>query len=149
MNEFSLASQILETVLDYVNEEPSREVRTIKLEIGELMCIDADQLRFCFDSIKQLTPVKNATLSIHFMPAEIKCHGCQYAGRPKYMEAPISGQPVATLQCPKCGRVAEASHGHDCVIKSIKFESTIPETPTPTPAESIFPTYAFDFFAEG
>lgn len=55
------------------------------------------------------------------MPAAVRCPHCAYEGSPKYWEGALSAALVPTLQCPECGRAAEAVAGHDCAIKSIKY----------------------------
>ena len=49
-----------------------------------------------------------------------------YRGRPKYWEDALSDTPVATLQCPNCGKAVSAIEGQACAIKSVKFLQTEP-----------------------
>jgi Zn finger protein HypA/HybF involved in hydrogenase expression len=85
------------------------------------MCVEAEQLRFCFDSIKQETALNDAVLEIQFIPAVVKCRECDYEGGPKYWDGVLSGASIATLQCPRCGKAAEAIQGRDCAIKSVQM----------------------------
>ena len=121
MHEFSIATQILESVLEFAEARPSEEVLKVRLEIGELMCVEAEQLRFCYDSIKTGTALENSCLEIAFAPAVVKCPHCQYEGPPKYWEGVLAEASIATLQCPQCGKAAAAIAGHDCAIKSIQL----------------------------
>jgi hydrogenase nickel incorporation protein HypA/HybF len=123
MHEFSIATRILDDVLAFVDEHEGAEILQIRLEIGELMCVEAEQLRFCFDSIKQLTPLQNASLAIEFVPAVVQCRHCDYRGRPKYWEGALAQAVIATLQCPQCGKSAEAIEGHDCAIRSVQMSA--------------------------
>jgi hydrogenase nickel incorporation protein HypA/HybF len=121
MHEFSIATQILESVLEFAGARPSAEVVKVRLEIGELMCIEAEQLRFCYDSIKQETVLKNSSLEIEFVPAVVQCPHCQYEGSPKYWDGVLASASIPTLQCPKCGKAAAAIRGHDCAIKTVQL----------------------------
>jgi hydrogenase nickel incorporation protein HypA/HybF len=127
MHEFSIATQILESVLEFAQKHESAEVLKVRLEIGELMCVEAEQLRFCYDSIKVETVLRNSELEIEFAAAVVKCSHCKYQGPPKYWSGVISEASIPTLQCPKCGKAAQAILGHDCAIKSIQlFDSKGP-----------------------
>jgi hydrogenase nickel incorporation protein HypA/HybF len=119
MHEFSIATQILETVQEFSESHGNAEILRVRLEIGELMCVEAEQLRFCFDSIKQGTALNDAVLEIECLRALVKCRECGYQGSPKYWDGVLSDTSIATLQCPQCGKAAEAIQGRDCAIKSV------------------------------
>jgi hydrogenase nickel insertion protein HypA len=121
MHEFSIATQILEDVLEFAAAHPSREVLTVRLEIGELMCVEPEQLKFCYDSIKTGTALKNSALELHSVAAVVACPHCNYEGAPKYWDGGLAAGAIATLQCPKCGKTARATQGHDCAIKSVQM----------------------------
>jgi hydrogenase nickel incorporation protein HypA/HybF len=121
MHEFSIATQILETVQEFSESHGNAEILRVRLEIGELMCVEAEQLRFCFDSIKQGTALNDAVLEIECLRALVKCRECGYQGSPKYWDGVLSDTSIATLQCPQCGKAAEAIQGRDCAIKSVQM----------------------------
>jgi hydrogenase nickel incorporation protein HypA/HybF len=121
MHEFSIATQILESVLEFSEARHGRDVLRVRLEIGELMCVEAEQLRFCYDSIKLGTALENSTLDIEFAPAVVNCPHCDYEGPPKYWDGVIAGASIPTLQCPDCGKAAAAIQGHDCAIKTVQL----------------------------
>ena len=122
MHEFSIATQILDSVLEFAESRPSQEVLKVRLEIGELMCVEAGQLRFCYDSIKLNTSLENSSLEIESAPAVVQCEHCQYEGKPKYWEGVLASASIPTLQCPQCGQAAEAIRGHECAIKSVQLK---------------------------
>jgi hydrogenase nickel incorporation protein HypA/HybF len=121
MHEFSIATQILDSVLEFALARPSQQVLKVRLEIGEMMCVEAEQLRFCYDSIKKETALENSDLEIAFLPAVVQCPHCQYEGSPKYWDGALAGVSIPTLQCPQCGKAAETIQGHDCAIKTIQL----------------------------
>jgi hydrogenase nickel incorporation protein HypA/HybF len=125
MHEFSIAAQILETVQEFSDSRGNAEILRVRLEIGELMCVEAEQLRFCFDSIKQGTALNDAVLEIECIRAVVKCQECGYQGSPKYWDGVLSDTSIATLQCPQCGKAAEAIQGRDCAIKSVQMADPI------------------------
>jgi hydrogenase nickel incorporation protein HypA/HybF len=110
-------------VLEFVEARQPGEVLKIRLEIGELMCVEAEQLRFCFDSIKKETDLNSSSLEIATVPAVVKCPHCTYEGPAKRWDGGLSNGSIATLQCPACGKAAQAIQGHDCAIKSIQLSN--------------------------
>jgi hydrogenase nickel incorporation protein HypA/HybF len=121
MHEFSIATQILESVMEFAEAHLDKEIVTVRIEVGELMCVQREQLQFCYDSIKTNTSLQNSTLEISAVAAVVNCPGCHYEGEPKYWDGAMTGAPIATLQCPQCGKAAEAIQGNDCAIKSVQL----------------------------
>lgn len=123
MHELSIATTIMEDVLDFVTARQVSKVLRVRLAIGELTCIQAEQLKFCYESITTETALGGSTLEIEQVPARVKCTHCTYEGPPKYWTESLAGAPVPTLQCPQCGKSAEAAQGHECAIQSIQYVS--------------------------
>ena len=120
MHEFSIATDIAEAVSEFAQTHPGKEILKIRLQIGELTCVAAEQLKFCYESIVKETTLENSLLEIEVLPAAIKCSHCHYTGKPRYWDGALTNA-VATLECPQCGLAAEATRGHECTIKAIQF----------------------------
>jgi len=123
MHELSIAASIVESVLDFVNERNISQVRKVRLAVGELTCVQDEQLRFCYESLVRETAIKESDLEIQRLRAEVKCPHCRYEGPPRYWDEALNGEAVPTLQCPQCGKAAEAVRGHECAIRSIQYVS--------------------------
>ena len=121
MHELSIASAIVEHVLDFAESDPPKKILGVRLLIGELSCIEPEQLSFCYAAITKETAIENSTLEIERVEAEVSCPNCSYRGRPKFWEDALSDVVVATLQCPSCGKAAEAVQGHECTIRTIRY----------------------------
>jgi hydrogenase nickel incorporation protein HypA/HybF len=121
MHELSIASSLVESVLDFATTPPPKKVLKVLLQIGELTCVEPDQLQFCYTSIIPETAIEGSTLEIERVPAQVRCPHCGYAGAPKYWDDAQAGAPVATLQCPTCGKAVETTNGHDCTIRNIRY----------------------------
>jgi hydrogenase nickel incorporation protein HypA/HybF len=117
MHELSVASAVVDSVLEFVAERSIKRVIAVRLAIGELSHVEEEQLRFCYTAITQETPIRDSALEIERVPALVRCHHCDYA---------LSAAPVATLQCPNCGGAVEPVEGTDCAIKSVRFVSHDP-----------------------
>ena len=121
MHEFSIASGIVEAVQAFAEAHGVRKIVEVRMVVGELTCVEAEQLKFCFGAITHDSALEDAVLEIDTGPAAVRCPHCGYAGRPKYWDGALSAASVPTLECPGCGRAAEPTAGHDCSIKSIKY----------------------------
>jgi hydrogenase nickel incorporation protein HypA/HybF len=123
MHEFSIASGVVETVLEFAEARGIARVTEVRMAIGELTCVESDQLRFCFQSITAETALEGCALETETVPAIVRCPECTYQGPAKYWDEALVAVPFPTLQCPQCGRTVEAVEGRECSIKSIKFVS--------------------------
>lgn len=121
MHELSIASAIVESVLDFAEKQHATRVIAVRLAIGEFTHIEAEQVRFCFQAIAKGTVLEEAVLEIERADAAVQCRHCGYAGPPKYWDGALAGTLVPTLQCPTCGKTAEPAEGQECSIKTVKF----------------------------
>ena len=121
MHEFSIASEIVETVLAFAESRGIRRIGEVRMTVGELTCVEVDQLKFCFGAITKDSALEEAVLEVDIADAAVRCPHCGYEGPPKYWEGARAAAFLPTLECPQCGRAAEPMAGHDCAIKSLKY----------------------------
>src|ERR1700684_3282137 len=98
MHELSIASAVVDSVLEYLDAHEVKRVMTVRLAVGELSHVEAEQLRFCYMAITQETAMENSTLEIESVPAIVECPCCSYRGRPKYWGDAISSAPIPTQE---------------------------------------------------
>lgn len=120
MHELSIASGLVEKLLEFAAKNPDKKIIEVRLAVGELSHIEEEQFRFCYGAITAETPLEGSALEIEKIDAMVICSHCSYRGRPKYWDGALSGIPVATLECPSCGKVTEATDGKECAIKSLR-----------------------------
>jgi hydrogenase nickel incorporation protein HypA/HybF len=123
MHELSIASSIVDHVLEFAETPPAKKVLKVIVRIGELSCVEPEQLIFSYQAITKETPLEESTLETEQTPARVACGSCGYEGSPKYWDDARgdAGVAIATLQCPKCGHAAGIAEGNDCVIKTIRY----------------------------
>ena len=121
MHELSIAATIVEDVLEFAEKQGVSRVMKVRLVIGELTCVQSEQLKFCYESVTRETVLADSELNIETVPARVKCSHCGYEGPPKYWMESLADVPLATLQCPTCEMAAEAIEGHECAIKTIQY----------------------------
>ncbi len=121
MHEFSIASGLVEKLLDFAEKNPDKKIVEARVAIGEFTLIEEEQLRFCYESIITELPLAGSSLKIEPVLGEVACPHCSYNGPPKYWEGALHGVPVATLECPDCGKATRVTEGEECAIRSIRF----------------------------
>jgi hydrogenase nickel incorporation protein HypA/HybF len=121
MHELSIASSLVESVLEFLETHKVTKVVAVRLATGELTCVDAEQLRFCYNSVTEGTAIEESELEIEQTEAVVRCPHCNYQGPPKYWDGALSSAYIPTLQCPECEKAAEAIEGHECTIRTIKY----------------------------
>ena len=125
MHEFSIASGLVEKLLDFAEQNPDKKIVEVRVAIGEFTLIEEEQLRFCYESIISEMPIAGSSLTIEPVLGKVACTHCGYNGPPKYWDGILRGVPVATLECPSCGKAAEATEGNECAIRSIRYQPNV------------------------
>ncbi len=105
----SFALTVLENVVRIAEEKRARTVTKIRLEIGELLLINPEQLEFCFRAISRETVAEDAELDISVVKAKVTCSNC---GKEK---------PTPYGLC-ECGGRMVVRGGKEIVLKSIVME---------------------------
>ena len=121
MHELSIVTGIVESVLDFAQKQRVTKVVRVRLAVGELTCVQSEQLKFCYQSVTNETPLADSELEIETILARVNCPKCGYEGPPKYWMHSLADTPLATLQCPTCGGMVEAIAGHECAIKTVQY----------------------------
>ena len=124
MHEFSIASGLVEKLLDFASANPDKKIVEVRVAIGEFTQIEEEQLRFCYESIITEMPIAGSTLLIEAVLAKVACPNCSYSGPPKYWDGALHGGPVATLECPACGQATRITEGEECAIRSVRYAQT-------------------------
>jgi hydrogenase nickel incorporation protein HypA/HybF len=78
MHEVALIESILDAVRARLGQ---RRVVRVRLEIGRLMAVSPDAMRFAFASCTEGTPLAGARLEIDEIAARGRCRACARAGR--------------------------------------------------------------------
>jgi len=120
MHEFSIAAEMVDNVLEFSRAHPDVEMLSVRVQIGELTCIEPEQLCFCYESITRQTPLEGSQLEIETVKAIVRCRRCGYEGSPVYWNEAVVGVGIATMQCPECGSSARPVQGHECLLRTVQ-----------------------------
>jgi hydrogenase nickel incorporation protein HypA/HybF len=129
MHEWALAEAVIAAALQVAEKEELREVKEVKIKVGELQQIELDILEF---ALSQLKPPKfeHTKFSIQVAKAELKCRVCGYKW---FFEKEKMDENAAEaihfvpeiahvyIKCPKCGSPDfEMLEGRGVWLESIK-----------------------------
>lgn len=113
MHEMALCEGIRCIVVDQAAERNFARVKTLRLEIGALACVEKGAMEFAFDIVMRGSPAEGATLQFIDLPAKAKCFDC------------TSEVEVETRldHCPKCNSAKLLPLGGDEMrIKDMEVE---------------------------
>ncbi|MCG8314185.1 MAG: hydrogenase maturation nickel metallochaperone HypA [Pseudomonadales bacterium] len=113
MHEVSLCEDILQIMCDAAREQHFTHVLKVKLAIGELSCVEAEALTFCFQSVCKGTLAESAELEIVAIPGKATCGDC---GQTSVIETRYD-------PCPHCGGIAmNIVQGDEMKINALEVE---------------------------
>jgi len=121
LHEFSVTSQIVQSVLAEAENRKAKKVTEVHLTIGKLTFLGLEQVRFAYEALTKGTILEDSKLVIEEQEGVVKCNHCGYEGGFKYEDDPLYHVPLPTLKCPQCGSVVNIAAGKECTIKSIKM----------------------------
>jgi hydrogenase nickel incorporation protein HypA/HybF len=121
VHEFSVTSQIVDSVLKEAEKHGARKVVQVNLAIGKLTFLGIEQVRFAYKLLVKGTKAEKSRLVIKEKDGIVKCSRCGYEGDFKYEDNPMYHVPMPTLKCPKCDGIVDIVGGKECTIESIKL----------------------------
>ncbi len=111
MHEMSITLETVKLVVEQAQQQGFKKVTAVWLEIGELSCIEADAITFCFDIATRDTLAEGAKLHIIIVPGEAWCFQCD-----KHVLLPKRGEA-----CPDCGGYQlNVMQGNELRVKEIE-----------------------------
>jgi hydrogenase nickel incorporation protein HypA/HybF len=120
MHELSIAQSILEIVREYVPEQGSAEVQSVKVRLGNLSGVVPESLEFCFSALISDTPWREAKLNFEHVPTEVDCLEC---GKRSRIEEPL-------FLCPECnGNKIKLISGAQLQVVEIELTERCAEIP--------------------
>ena len=122
MHELSIASAVVDSVLEFVAERSVKRVISVKLAVGELTQVEEEQLRFSYMAITQETPIQDSELEIERVAAVVLCRECGYSGRPKYWDDALAVAPIHVGSGTRTKIIEAAMHAVPVVSTTIGAE---------------------------
>ncbi len=105
----SFAQSLIDNVVRIAEEKGAKKVSKVVVEIGKLLMLNPEQLKFCYEVVSKGTIAENSELELIEVKPIIKCSICG-----KEYDTPFA-------IC-DCGGVLTVEGGKDAVIKKIEME---------------------------
>ncbi len=122
MHEFSIAKELVTTLLLEAESNKVITIIRVEVEIGEVSFLQEDQLVQSFDIIKKDFPVmQDAQMVVLKKPLKVKCAACGYLGKAVYNDDRFHFM-IPILRCPECDSGVQVVDGKDILIKNIEAE---------------------------
>jgi hydrogenase nickel incorporation protein HypA/HybF len=129
MHEWALAEAVIAAASEIARKEGLKEVREVKIKVGELQQIELDILEFALSQLKP-AKFKDAKFNIEVARAELKCRVCghKWVFRKEKLDESTAEAihfvpeiAHAYIKCPKCGSPDfEILEGRGVWLESIK-----------------------------
>ncbi|MCD6538964.1 hydrogenase nickel incorporation protein HypA [Candidatus Bathyarchaeota archaeon] len=112
MHEWALAEAVISTISRLAESEGLREIKEVKLKIGELQQIELEVFKFALTQLRDSSLLKNAKFNIEVVNAEIKCRNCGFKWSLEKEKIDRDAAEAihfipevihAFIRCPKCG----------------------------------------------
>ena len=119
MHELSIAQKIIENAIKSAQEHNTKKVEKITLNIGKLLMLNPEQLKFGLELLSKDTICEGMEIEIKFIPAKIKCKNNHITS----ISPDVEFLDIAKhLKCSKCSEEVEIIEGRGLIIKKIVAE---------------------------
>ena len=126
MHEYSIATSIVETVLELAKQQNAKKIIEVRMKIGKLRVISVDQLKFSYEILSKNTLLQGSQLNIQEVAGSVKCPNCGYANEIETSDDSFHfGMP--SMVCPSCGDNLSIEDGYECLITKVRMLIPTPE----------------------
>jgi len=123
MHEFSIASQIWESVAKAARQHGGGRVVSITLELGELNLIEDEQLRFWIKELGARDGSPDVHLKISKAKGRVRCSDCGAEGEPGLPAGELDHFLPLAMSCQACGsRGVIVAGGRELKVVSARIE---------------------------
>ena len=119
MHEYSIMSQIVQTVIIEVEARNAIKVKAVNLEVGELTFLGKDQMEFAWEALTEEGILKGTELRIEGKDSLVECSSCGFKGPLPVQEEESMKHFIPRFCCPKCQGKLTILEGKECIIKNI------------------------------
>jgi hydrogenase nickel incorporation protein HypA/HybF len=119
MHEFSVMSQVVDSILEEAKKHEATKVESVDIELGEYTMLGEEQLRFAFQVLSKDTILAHASLNIRQVKGMVRC-ACGYEGRVQVGDDTLH-KIAPILECPKCKGAAQITEGRECLVRNIRL----------------------------
>ena len=115
MHEMSIATALLEGVIEAAERAGASRVTSVVLQVGAFKLVVPEAMQMAWEAVREGTLADGATLHLEEVPAEARCRRCDQRFRPEI---------DYSFLCPQCEKAdVEIVAGDDIVLRSLEFET--------------------------
>ncbi|MFP4588440.1 MAG: hydrogenase maturation nickel metallochaperone HypA [Candidatus Acetothermia bacterium] len=119
MHEYSVATELIETLEQQVEEEKLVRAIKVHLRLGELRLISKEALEQAYEVLVEDTLLKDSCLEFEEVAIEISCKECNFKGPVEYEDDPAFHFSTPVLSCPQCGGSVEIIKGRELEVRTL------------------------------
>ena len=122
MHEFSVMTQIVQSILKEIEKNKLMSVEEVHLDIGTLTFLGETQVKFAYQVLTNDNILKNSKLLIKIKKPIVECKSCGYSGDIQYETFGVKHSmnlSIPKFSCPKCKRQVKVIQGQECTITRI------------------------------
>jgi hydrogenase nickel incorporation protein HypA/HybF len=120
VHEFSVATSLVEALLEIARKQSSSKVVEVQLKVGKLRLLSLEQLKFSYDILAKGTILEGSRLKIEETPGFAKCPKCGFTEQLETSDATFHfGLP--RMNCPRCATPLSIEGGDECLITKVRM----------------------------
>ncbi len=119
MHEYSLANELIKTLMDQVPEEKLERARKVHLRLGELRVLSREALSQAYQVITEDTILSGSELEYENVSPLVDCKNCEFSGSLDYEQDSSMHYSVPVLTCPECGGPVEIKEGRELEVRTL------------------------------
>ena len=127
MHEYSIAKELINTLIEQVSEDKLSRAKKVHLELGELRIISREALSQAFRIVTEDTILGGAELEFEEVSLVASCNSCGFEGAVNYDDELSLHFSVPVLSCPECGSKVQIIKGNELSVKSLTIEDGQPD----------------------
>jgi Zn finger protein HypA/HybF involved in hydrogenase expression len=121
MHEFSIASGLVEKLLDFVEKNPDKKIVEVRIAIGEFTQIEEEQLRFCYESIITEMPIAGSLPNDRAGPGQSRLFALFLQRTTEILERCLARSARCHSRMSRLWNAARVVEGEQCAICSVRF----------------------------
>jgi hydrogenase nickel incorporation protein HypA/HybF len=126
VHEYSIASSIVEAVLDQARRRNSGRVVEVQMKIGKLRVLSIDQVKFSYEILSKGTALEGSRFTVQETSGSVRCPKCGYAEEIETNDESFHFG-IPPMVCPSCGTNLSIEGGDECIITKVRM--LVPTSP--------------------
>jgi len=122
MHEYSVASELISSLLPKIEDHPGR-IRAVILVKGELRILSDEAMRNAFELLARETRLEGAELVIEPVEVRVRCGACGYEGSAEHVREEAFHFAIPILSCPSCGGEVDIVAGRELYVDRVTIET--------------------------